>query len=104
MLLPAYAKARGISPSTLPMTPGCRPEDICHCVPGGGAHGSSLGPTPTAAARDAALQGRPGQASPPTAASGPWPAGVLKGASSQTRPQSWSGVRTPGLAPVASAT
>lgn len=32
MLLPACAKARGISPSTLPMTPGCRPEDICHCV------------------------------------------------------------------------
>lgn len=32
MLLPACAKARGISPSTLLMTPGCRPEDICHCV------------------------------------------------------------------------
>lgn len=46
MLLPACAKARGISPSTLLMTPGCRPEDICHCVPGGGAHGSSPGPHP----------------------------------------------------------
>lgn len=32
MLPPACAKARGISPSTLLMTPGCRPEDICHCV------------------------------------------------------------------------
>lgn len=31
-LFPVCTEARGINPSMLLMTPGCRREDICHCL------------------------------------------------------------------------
>lgn len=106
MLLPACAKARGISPSTSLMTPGCRPEDICHCVSLEEERtGRPWAPPPPPQLGTPLSKGDQGRrAHLPLRVVLPRPAGVLKGASSQTCPQSWSGVRTPGLAPVASAT